>query len=66
MATKNRRIPETATGQPAVESPKRVRDRQTSQPSFLLGGRYPITAYNVNPRSVITQSWGLHTQLIDA
>jgi len=47
-ATKNRRIPETATGQPAVESPKRVRDRQTGQPSFVLGGQYPITAYYVN------------------
>ncbi len=37
MATKNRRIPETATGQPAVESPKQVPDRQTGQPSFVLG-----------------------------
>jgi len=48
VATKNRRIPETAAGQPAVESPKRVRDSQTGQPSFVLGGQYPITAYYVN------------------
>ena len=48
MATKNRRILETATGQPAVESPKRVPDRQTGQPSFVLGGQYPISAYNFN------------------
>jgi hypothetical protein len=50
VATKNRRIPETATGQLAVESPKRVPDRQTGQPSFVLGGQYPITAYYVNLR----------------
>ncbi len=49
MATKNRRIPETVPGQPAVESPKRVPDRQTCQPSFVLGGQYPLTAYHVNP-----------------
>jgi len=26
----------------------RVRDRQTGQPSFVLGGQYPITVYYVN------------------
>ena len=46
VATKNRRIPETPTGQPAVGSHKRVPDRQTG--SFVLGGQYPITAYYVN------------------
>ncbi len=35
---------------PAVESPTRVRDRQTGQPSFVLSGQYPITAYYVNLR----------------
>ncbi len=59
MATKNRRIPVTATGQPAVESPKRVPDRQTGQASFILGGQYAITAHYVNPRSVFRQSWTL-------
>ena len=41
-ATKNRIIPETATDQLAVESPKRVPDRQTAQPSFILDGQYSI------------------------
>ena len=59
MATKNRRIPETATDQPAAESPKRVPDRQTIQLSFVLGGQYSIAAYYVNPRSVFRQSWML-------
>ncbi len=49
MATKNRRISKAATGQPALESSKRVPDRQTGQPSFVLGEQYPITAYYVNP-----------------
>ena len=48
MATNNRRIPGAATGQPAVESPKRVPDRQTGQPSFVLGRQYSMTAYYVN------------------
>ena len=58
-ATKNRRIPETAASHPAVESPKRVPDRQTCQPSFVLGGQYPITGNYVNPRSVFKQGWTL-------
>ncbi len=43
------RIPETATGQPAVERPKRVPDRRTGQPFFVLGGQYAKLAYYVNP-----------------
>ena len=35
--------------QPAAESPKRVPDRQTIQPTFVLGGRYSITGCYVNP-----------------
>ncbi len=27
------------------------------QPSFVMGGQYPITAYYVNPISVFRQSW---------
>jgi hypothetical protein len=49
LATKNRRIPEIAIGQPAVESPRRVPDSQRGQPSFVLGGPYPITDFYVNP-----------------
>ncbi len=45
MATKKRIISEAATGQPALESPKRVPDRQTGQPLLLLGREYLI-AYN--------------------
>jgi len=37
VASKNRRILETAPGQPAVESPKRVPDRPTGRPSLFLG-----------------------------
>ncbi len=32
---------------PAFKSPKQVPDRQMGQPSFVLGGQYPITAYYV-------------------
>jgi hypothetical protein len=56
MGNKNPRISKSATGQPAVESPKRVPDRQTGQPSFVLGGQYPRTIYYVNPWSVFRQS----------
>jgi hypothetical protein len=38
VAAKNRRILESATGQPAVESPERVPDRQT-WPALLRFGR---------------------------
>ncbi len=54
MATKDRRIPETATGQPTVKNPKRVPDTQTGQPSFLFGGQYPIMTYYVNQFSRLT------------
>ncbi len=36
MGNKNPRISKSVTGQPAVEIPKRVPDRQTGQPSFIL------------------------------
>ncbi len=39
MGTENSKFPGTTTGQPAVESPKRVPDRQMGQPSFVLGGQ---------------------------
>jgi len=48
MGTENSKFPGTTTGQPAVESPKRVLDRQMGQPSFLLGGRYLKTGDYVN------------------
>jgi len=53
IATKNRRIPQTATGQPTLESPKRVPDRQMDQPSFVLGGQYPITEYYVKKKKIL-------------
>ncbi len=46
--TKNPKVPGRVTLQPAVESPKRVPDRQMGQPSFVLDGQYPITGYYVN------------------
>ena len=33
-------------------------DRQTGQPSFVLGGKYLITTYYVNPSGVFRQRWG--------
>ena len=44
------------------EGPKQVPDRQMGQPSFVLGGQYPITGYYVNPRSVFRQGWTLAKQ----
>ncbi len=34
--------PRRVTLQSTFESPKRVPDRQMGQPSFVLGGQYPI------------------------
>ncbi len=38
----------------------RVRDRQTGQPSFVLGGQYPITCSSVKSESAAAQEGVVH------